>query len=64
MQASMLQPLSVKKYLEAEEHAVIRHEYVARRVHAMAVGPSCVITGLWAMGMGCSGKRPMVERSS
>lgn len=29
MQAAMLRPLSIKEYLDGEEHAGIRHEYVA-----------------------------------
>ncbi|PKY11943.1 hypothetical protein B1757_00905 [Acidithiobacillus marinus] len=36
MQVAMLQPLSVKKHLEAEEQADMGHEYVAGQVHAMA----------------------------
>lgn len=36
MQVAMLQPLSGKKYLEAEEQADIRHEYVAGQALAMA----------------------------
>lgn len=36
MQAAMLRPLSIKEYLDGEEHAEIRHEYVAGQVYAMA----------------------------
>ncbi|CDQ08757.1 protein of unknown function [Acidithiobacillus ferrivorans] len=36
MQVAMLRPLSVKEYLEGEERADIRHEYVAGQVYTMA----------------------------
>ncbi|MHB8247929.1 MAG: Uma2 family endonuclease [Acidithiobacillus sp.] len=36
MQAAMLRPLSIKEYLDGEEHGGIRHEYVAGQTYAMA----------------------------